>query len=465
MDRDWNQDSIVAIATPPGEGGVGILRLSGPRSPDAASLLWRGNLPMEALESHRLYLGTLLDAPNGTPIDQALLVRMRAPRSYTGEEVVEIHTHGGPLLLNRVLESLLGQGLRAAEPGEFTRRAFLNGKMDLLQAEAVAELIHAKSEAALRNARAQLEGRLSKKVQAMRQDLLRLCAQVEAAIDFPEEDIEPASSPSLAADIRRSEQELTTWLDKFQVGRLLREGVRVAFVGRPNVGKSSLLNRLLEEDRAIVHDRPGTTRDVIEAWMEWGGVSFQLYDTAGIREGEEEVEREGIRRSERAAQEADLVLWVLDASQAPKAEDLLISGWLKGRVLIVGNKSDLVLEESPRPVQGDFPIMSGTLGPCWVSAKSGVGIPELKEAILQAVGLGGLVLREEAFLNNARHRQALLAGLEALGRARKALEERRSLELPAADLREAAQSMEVLLGKVSSDDILGEIFAHFCVGK
>jgi len=459
MHGDYSQDSIVAIATPAGEGGIGVLRLSGPRAPAAAGRLWRGRPGIEAMESHRLYLGDLIDPESGRPLDRALVVRMRAPRSYTGEEVVEIHAHGGPLLLAALLEALLRQGLRAAEPGEFTRRAFLNGKCDLLQAEAVGELIHAKGEAALRNARAQLEGRLSAQVGRMREALLRACAQLEAAIDFPEEDLEFLSAAALLRDLEALEAELEAWTERFRAGRLLREGLRLAFVGRPNVGKSSLLNRLLNEERAIVHERPGTTRDVIEGWAEWEGVPVQLFDTAGIREGAEAVEQEGIRRSRQAAERADLVLWVLDASAPLEVEEQRVGETLRGQVLRVANKADLPAAGwAAGDLPGEGPLVR-------VSARSGQGMAELKAAVLARVGLEGLRQREFAYLNNARHREALRQGREALGRARRALGEQRPLELPAADLRAAVQAMEVLLGKVHSEDILGEIFSHFCIGK
>ncbi|MFO1463031.1 MAG: tRNA uridine-5-carboxymethylaminomethyl(34) synthesis GTPase MnmE [bacterium] len=459
---DFSQDTIVAIATPPGEGGIGVLRLSGPRAREAAGRLWKGKIPPAEFESHRMYFGKWCDPKTGETLDSGLMVWMQAPRSYTGEEVVELQLHGGPLLLGRMLELLLREGLRAAEPGEFTRRAFLNGKLDLLQAEAVAELIHAKSEAALRNARAQLEGRISSEVQGLRVRVVALCAQLEAAIDFPEEDLELVSCAELAQQVRALEAELGGWLERFQVGRLLREGVKVALVGRPNVGKSSLLNRLLGQDRAIVHPRPGTTRDVIEAWLEWEGLPLQLFDTAGIREGREEVEQEGIRRSQRAAEQADLSLWVLDASEPLSAEDLQVAELLRGNILPVANKMDLV---SPAPVWKELPQRPGMSAPCQVSAHSGTGLAELKQRILASLGLEGLRLREQAFLNNARHREALERGLEALARARDALEARQALELPAAELRSACLALEGLLGRVGSEDILGEIFSHFCIGK
>lgn len=460
MEGDYSQDTIAAIATPVGEGGIGVLRLSGPKGPDAVQALWRGSPDLDSMESHRLYLGHLVHPETQAQLDRVLVVRMRAPRSYTGEEVVEIHAHGGPLLLANILQALLTQGLRPADPGEFTRRAFLNNKMDLLQAEAVAELIHAKGEAALHNAQAQLQGRLSGKIAHARDALLRNCAQIEAAIDFPEEDLEWISGDQLSLELGNLERELETWLEKFHTGRLLREGLRIALVGRPNVGKSSLLNRLLNEERAIVHESPGTTRDLVEGWVQWEGVPVQLFDTAGIREAADAVEQEGVRRSRRAAESADLVLWVLDASQELSPDDLEIGQWISGKIITVANKTDL----SPSPSWSSRDL-SRNEAPLLVSARHGLGIAELKAEILNKVGLQGLREKEFAYLNNARHQDALRQGLEAIRRARRALFDKVPLELPAADLRTASQAMEALLGKVHSEDILGEIFSHFCIGK
>ena len=464
MSGDFSNDTIVALATPPGEGGIGILRLSGPKAPELAAKLWRSRQPVADFASHRLYPGCFLDPSGGQELDSGLAVWMRAPHSFTGEEVVEFQLHGGPWLLHRALEILLHLGARAAEAGEFSRRAFLNGKMDLLQAEAVADLIHAQSEAALRNARAQLQGRLSGEIEAMREKLLFAVARIEAAIDFPEEDIEIAQPPQTDAELEALERELKTWLEKFQVGRLLREGVKVALVGRPNVGKSSLLNRLLREDRAIVHASPGTTRDVIEAPAHWGGLAFQLFDTAGIRAGEEEVEREGIRRSRLTAENADLVLWLLDASEPLREEDRNLARSLRGRVLMVANKMDRETEAHRLPLWTP-PAGSEAWPLIPVSAQDGRGIDELKEAVLQAAGLKAWGERENAYLNNARHQAALLQALEALSQARTALASGLAWECLAADLRQATQAMEALLGRVSSEDILGEIFSRFCIGK
>ena len=459
------EDTIAAIATPPGEGGIGIVRLSGPRAPEVLGKIWQGRLPLRDFESHRLYFGSFTDPQSGETLDEGMAVWMKAPRSYTGEEVLEIQAHGGPLILNRLLEILVQEGLRVAQPGEFTRRAFLNGKMDLLQAEAVGELIHAQSEAALKNAHQQLEGRLSQEVNQLRRQVVELVARIEAAIDFPDEDIEIIAPEQTRKEISALEAVLNEWQGKFRLGRLVREGVRLALVGRPNVGKSSLLNHLVGEEKAIVHSTPGTTRDVVEGWMEIEGVSFHLMDTAGIREGSGPVEREGIQRSLKASQMADLTLWVLDVSQKLTEEDYGIMQSLEGRALLVGNKADLTVEVSGLPEKWAPPPEIRKAEWHLVSAQTGEGIPSLKVALAKEMGLSLLQEREQAYLNNARHREGLAGAAEALERARLALENRMPSECVAADLRQATAYLGCLLGEISNEDVLDKIFSEFCLGK
>jgi len=458
-------DTIVALAAPPGVGGIGVLRISGPQAPSILGQVYRGKRSPKDWLSHRLYWGPLAKPNSEEILDTGLVVWMKAPASFTGEEVVEIHAHGGPLILNLILEALVESGLRLAEPGEFTRRAFFRGKLDLLQAEAVGEMIHAQSEAALRNARAQLQGRISEAVASLRQRLLTLLSRVEAAIDFPEEDIEILSPAQSHQEIRKIQANLSEWLDKFDVGRLLREGVKLALMGRPNVGKSSLLNRLSGEEKAIVHVRPGTTRDVIEAKLNLEGIDCQIFDTAGIREGLEDVEREGIARSKKAAAHADLCLWVLDASQALGPEDLAILDCLPEKVLPVGNKVDQGVSLKIFPPE--WPLPACVRGKEWamISAKTGEGLPELKKRIIQEVGLQGLENQATGYLNNARHREALRQALGFLKSAEQAIEQNRPAECLAFDLKEAAGALESLLGKISHEEVLDKIFSDFCIGK
>lgn len=463
--RYFSQDTIVAVATPPGEGGVGIIRISGPQAPQALGALIRGTPPIQRWESHRLYYGSWVDPATGQELDQGLSVWMRAPRSFTGEEVVELQAHGGPLILNRLLEALLQQGLRVAEPGEFTRRAFLNGQMDLLQAEAVGEMIGAKSELALTNAQRQLSGRISSEVAGLRDRLIGLMARLEAAIDFPDEDIEILSETQINEELDQVLGTLRQWEGQFSLGRLLRDGVQLALVGRPNVGKSSLLNRWTGEDRAIVHASPGTTRDTIEGRLSLGGVHCRLVDTAGIRHQAEAVEAEGIARTQRSLAQADWTLWVVDLSQPWNDEDQALANRLRGPTLLLGNKCDLepALFEPPEELWQSH----STLHSRWfrLSAKTGVGLAELERELIELLGLGTLAEHSQAYLNNSRHRQALVGAREALDHGQAALDQGLPPECVAADVRAAADHLQALLGEVDSEAVLDRIFSEFCLGK
>ncbi len=461
--QDWQRDTIVAPATPPGEGGIGVIRISGPQAPAVIQPLWKGKTSLTQFKSHKLYKGDFFTPDSKEKLDTGLLVWMRAPHSFTGEEVLELHLHGGPFIMHRVLEACLAQGARLAEPGEFSRRAFLNGKVDLLQAEAIGEMIHAKCEKALANANSQLEGRLSAEVETLRDELIDLLAQVEAAIDFPDEDIEIIQPPVLKEKIIIIDKKLQDWLQRFQIGRLIREGIRVALVGRPNVGKSSLLNRLIGEDKAIVHDSPGTTRDVVEGFFQMEGLAWQLFDTAGMRLSDESVEQEGILRSQKMAMQVDLTLWLLDVSQEMTDEDREVISKLRKPVLVVGNKADLPQKalKFPKAWQGlpDWASLQWIL----ISAKTGLGIEKLKQTMLAQVGLSTLGEKSHAYLNNARHREALQQSLEALKKAKEALD--LPAECLAADLRLAAGALESLLGKIDQEEVLDKIFSQFCLGK
>lgn len=473
----------MALATPAGVGGLGVIRLSGPKSQQILTQLWRPqgasksgpkaaskNTPIK-LKPREMRYGDLIHPQEGTLLDQVLVVFFPHPHSYTGEDVVEIHAHGAPLLLNQILEILLTLGARLAQPGEFTRLAYLNGKLDLLQAEAVAELIHAKSEAALKNARGQLAGRISHEVAGLRQRVIELLARVEAAIDFPEEDIELIQAKQSAAAIATLQATLKNWQEKFNMGRMLREGVRVALVGRPNVGKSSLLNRLLGEDKAIVHASAGTTRDVVEAWTQIGDIAFELWDTAGIRHsaadaGVGDVEALGIARSKERIQRADVRLWVVDASREFSELDQVIAQTLAGiagPTVIAANQCDRPLQLKALPK--DSSVFMEDLPWVSVSAQTGSGLSELKQALLQAAGLQAVGEQTHAYLNNTRHRLALEQAQNALKRAQQALDKTLPAECVAADLSEAAKALGTLLGKISNEDVLDKIFQEFCLGK
>jgi tRNA modification GTPase len=451
-------DTIAAIATPPGEGGIGIVRVSGEQAFPIAERLFRrrGRTP---LQSHRAYFGVIVDPATGETLDRALLLPFRAPHSYTGEDVVEFHCHGSPYLLRRVLELVWREGARPAEPGEFTLRAFLNGKLDLAQAEAVADLIRARSEAQLRSALALHEGRLSHQVHALGDELLRLLATVEAHIDFSEElgELDPHA---LIPDLQHLLQRLDALLQGARAGRILREGARVAIVGRPNVGKSSLLNALLGEERAITTDIPGTTRDTLEESLIVGGVPLVILDTAGLRESADVVEQIGIERARRAAERADLILFVYDLTAPDWDADRALLETLPAHApkLLVGNKMDAA---DPAQVQRACSVFPDSV---LISALTGAGLDALQEAILTALEVQRIG-EETLTLTHQRHIQAVADAKRALEHARDALQHGYSPDLIAVDLRAAWLALGAITGETADETLVQRIFRDFCIGK
>jgi tRNA modification GTPase len=452
-------DTIAAISTPPGEAGIGIVRLSGPRAEVIAHRLFRLRRPRSPWQSHRLYLGDLLDS-QGRVLDEVLLTLMRAPHTYTREDVVEIHCHSGYAVLKAILAEALAQGARLARPGEFTLRAFLSGRLDLSQAEAVLEVIQARTQTSLRVAAGHLAGGLGRRLGELRSALLGMLARVEAALDFPEEAAE-LSPENLREEIAAPCRDLENLLGTYQQGRLLREGVRVVLAGRPNVGKSSLLNRLLDADRAIVTDIPGTTRDVIEETINLGGVPLRLSDTAGLREARDQVEELGVARSRERLAWADLVLYLLDGSEPLSAEDAQVLGELADRpVLVVLNKIDLpqklkVQELRRHPAH---PMVE-------ISALTGQGLDSLEQAVVDLV-LGGGVRTEGEIVTQARHYELLVRAGEALNRGRELLEQAEPpWELLALEVKEALQALGEITGEEVGEAVLDHIFSQFCIGK
>lgn len=457
----YREDTIAAIATPPGEGGVAIIRISGVDAEAiTARIFTRPTTTNGRLKSHTLHHGKIRDPQNERTLDEVLLTIMRKPRSYTGEDVVEIHCHGGAYVVREVLGLALRQGARQAEPGEFTKRAFLNGRLDLAQAEAVLDLIRARTDKSAGIALDQVSGALSQWVVELRERLLDILVQVEAAIDFPEEEIELLRRSELIDKISGLSQKIKDISLTYEWGRLFREGAKVCICGRPNVGKSSLLNALLGADRAIVTPIAGTTRDVIEEAINLDGLPVRLWDTAGIRESEDQIERIGVDLSREHVSKADAVLVVLDGSQVLTTEDKsLLDQVTSKKVLVVINKADLPARLAVNELG---PLVDGR-NVCTVSAKTREGIAALKQS------LRALVLDTEMetplVITNLRHRSALERGQLALSRAATALGEGYAPEFVAMDLNEARSALEEITGLIQSDDILERIFAEFCIGK
>lgn len=451
-----SHDTIVAIATPPGMGGVAIVRLSGEKSISIAStLLKNATIPTQ---SHTVKLVTVRSS-TGEPIDRALCLFFQSPRSFTGEDTVEFHCHGGHLLAQSIVEALVHAGARAALPGEFTLRAFLNGKIDLAQAEAIQDLIGAKNEKALQVAEAQLEGRLSREISAMQKEASRLAAIFEAWVDFPEEGLEFESQESILLTLQQLERRVRYLLDTYHEGKIIHDGVSICLLGAPNVGKSSLMNALLGKERAIVSHIPGTTRDTIEEDLRLEGIQCRLIDTAGIRQTNELIEGEGVRRSLKAIKTADIVFVVLDASCPNESEvKELLKETESNHVCLIWNKIDLQSNRDELPTFHTAEVS-------FVSAKTGQGLDDLKAAVRRMLWKNEAMHRDEVLITNIRHKEALLRAQEALFRVISGLQEALSPEFITFDMREFLRHLGSVIGTDITEDILTEIFAQFCVGK
>ena len=441
-------DTIVAAATPPGTGGIGVVRISGSDTESIASTML-GSVPEPRVATYRSFRGS-----GGNPLDSGLALYFPAPASFTGEPVLELHGHGGPVVVASVVNAVVELGARQAEPGEFSKRAFLNGKLDLAQAEAIADLIGSGTEQAARAALRSLGGAFSSEVHALSEKLTDLRTYVEAAIDFPEEEVDFLSDGELGRRLADCAESFTALLEKASLGRLLRDGYQVVIVGKPNAGKSSLMNRLSGEDTAIVTEIAGTTRDVLREQINVNGLAVELVDTAGLRENPDRVEAEGIRRARNAMANADAVLWIQDATDA--GHDALDEALPQDiPVTIVRNKIDISGDE-PGVVEGDPPCVM-------LSAKTGAGVDALHERIQALAGFRDT--GEGAFTARRRHVHALRAAAGHFEAGRAALETGRAGELLAEELRLAQQELGSITGEVTSDELLGRIFAAFCIGK
>ena len=460
--ENLNEDTIAAIATPIGQAGIGIVRISGSRAEEIAGRIFKSRKPVKSFQSHRLYLGHLIDPSSGYMIDEVLLSFMKAPHSYTREDVVEINSHSGHILLSRILQSVLREGARLAKPGEFTFRAFINGRIDLTQAEAVVDLVNSKSEKGLQLASQQIRGKFRRKIEELRQKVVEILARMEVAIDFPEEE-----SGIICRDemVTRMEGELIEPIERIIAAHVQRkiwvDGINTVIVGRVNVGKSSLLNRLLDEQRAIVTPIPGTTRDIIESIINIEGLPLRLMDTAGFRRVKGEVERIGIHLTEKRLADADLSLIVIDQSRPLSEDDLkLIAKSQKKKSLILINKIDLPSRLNKRELR----TLNGS-GVVRISALTGEGIDDLRGAIRDLIMEGDIDTKSSHVVPNIRHKRALKEAFQFFKDAALNTRENLPVEIIATDLNSGLEALGEIIGETTNEDILEMIFKEFCLGK
>ncbi|MDR6302195.1 tRNA uridine-5-carboxymethylaminomethyl(34) synthesis GTPase MnmE [Mesonia maritima] len=462
------EDTIVALATASGSGAIAVIRVSGPNALKFTAPIFNAKNKVSLLEqkSHTLQLGNIID--NHRIIDESLVSVFKGKRSYTGENTVEISCHGSPFIQQEIINLLLKQGCRSAKPGEFTLRAFLNGKMDLSQAEAVADLISSDNAASHQLAMQQMRGGFASEIQKLREELLNFASLIELELDFSEEDVEFANRDEFQQLITRIQKVLNKLIDSFAVGNVLKNGIPVAIVGEPNVGKSTLLNALLNEDRAIVSDIAGTTRDTIEDEISLGGIGFRFIDTAGIRETTDEIEGLGIQKTFQKIEQAQVVLYLFDANkvkteklnlQQVKTEVEKIKNRFPGKpLLIVANKTDVLTEAEKETFQQEIPELK------LLSAKEKVGVEVLQENLLEFVNTGAL-RSNDTIVTNSRHYDSLLKAQEEINKVQEGLNMGLTGDLLAIDIRQALYYFGEITGEITTDDLLGNIFANFCIGK
>lgn len=451
--KRFTEDTITAIATPSGVGAISVIRVSGTLSFEIVDKIFNGKNKLVKSDSHTIHYGQIIDE-NGDLIDDVLISIFHNPHSYTGEDSAEISTHGNPLISKKIIDLLLKNGARLAEPGEFTKRAYLNNKLDLTQAEAVADVISSRTDASLRGARNQLDGLLSKKVDELRNSLINASSFVELELDFAEEDIEFINLEELLKRVTTIEVEIELLLKSYNFGKVIKDGVNVALVGKPNVGKSSLLNYILKESRAIVSHIPGTTRDIIREDVSIDGILFRLYDTAGIRISDDFIEKEGVLRSRQAVKNADLVILINDVVQG-KSKELLseISSLTNGdKILNILNKVDL-----GNVSENEYDVK--------ISALTGEGIETLFQKMKEKAFGTANYSEKTAIVSNSRHYDCLRRAMESLKKAENSIEHKMSGEFIAIDLRKAIDDLGEIIGIVTSEDILNNIFTKFCIGK
>lgn len=460
-----NEDTIAAVATAEGAGAVAIIRISGPKASEIIDKIFKstGNSSPKEIDSHRLYHGLIEDPNTGELIDEVLCTMMKSPNSYTGEDVVEINCHGGHLVPRRILEVIYQNGARPAEPGEYSLRAFINGKLDLAQAESVVDIINAQTEVGLKQAEMRLEGILSGRISEFKDKVLDLLAEIESQVDFPEEDIDPLIKQDTIIKTRSLISEIKDLIATYEEGKIMKYGVATTILGKPNVGKSSLLNSLLRKERAIVSRHPGTTRDFIEEEINVRGIPLKLVDTAGIRAATDQIEKTGIDLARKKAQEAELLIAVIDGNDHIDADDTEVLDEIIGKNAILAiNKIDLGLKidesELSKYVSVDRIVRT--------SAKDNTGIEELKDAIKDClISSDSRINGREIVLTELRHKGSLESAASSLDNFLSTFESGESPEFPALELRVALNSLGEITGEVTTEDVLGRIFSKFCVGK
>ncbi len=456
------QDCIAAIATPLGEGGISIIRISGDESIAIADRIFRFKGKLTQMTSHTVHYGKIVHPEDGRILDEVLVLIMLAPKTFTAEDVVEVHCHGGMFITQQVLQLILRAGARLAEPGEFTKRAFLNGRIDLIQAESVIDLIRSKSDRAHRLAISQLDGKISKDISKFRNEMLQLLAHVEVNIDYPEHDTELMTQDEIIDSTNRWISVLDEWLRTAREGKLIREGIQTVLAGRPNVGKSSLLNSFVKAERAIVTDIAGTTRDVIEEWIQIKGYALRLMDTAGLRDTEDLVEQIGVERTRVAIECADLILFVINANEPLSNEEWTLLKMFESRpVILILNKTDLTVNVNTDEIIFKFP----NLRIVSVSVLQQTGLDRLETEIIDIIQVNGVIVDESSVLSRSRH-------IELVTQARMMLEDANSaagmgvpIDLIQIDLRLAWETLGHLVGQTASDSLLDELFSQFCLGK
>lgn len=455
-------DTIAAISTPPGEGGIAVIRISGTESIRTAERVFSSRTKLSDAATHTVHYGHIVHPESRERLEEVLVTVMRAPRSFTTEDVVEISCHGGIISVKKVLQLLLDEGVRLAEPGEFTKRAFINGRIDLTQAEAVIDLIRAKSDRAFKIALKQVEGALSKQVKELRYRLVELMAHIEVNIDYPEHDVEEMTNAFIKDKCSGAVEDLDRLLKTAEQGKILREGIVTAIVGRPNVGKSSLLNALAQDNRAIVTDIPGTTRDVIEEYVTMNGIPLKLLDTAGMRETEDVVERIGVERSRNALSDADLILLVLNQNEPLHEDELELMEQVKDRQsIVVLNKSDLPTVADLAYIKDRFP--HGRV--VKLSVKENQGLDRLGDAIGDLFFEGKLETNDVTYVSNVRHIHLLRRAKRSLEDAFNAADERIPIDIIQIDIRNAWESLGELVGESVGESLIDQIFSQFCLGK